>query len=74
MYKYTGWNLSASRSKLGEYICPHVVVSYNMVDFQSGKFVFELAYFRNIVIHSFICEVPLLVDLLDDKFGITKHE
>jgi len=58
--------LGSSRSKLREYICPNIVVSYNMMDFQSDEFILKLAYFHNVVIHSFICVVSFLVDLLDD--------
>ena len=64
--KYTRRDLSSSRSEFGKHICPYVIISYDMMDFQPSKFVLQFANFCHVVIHPFVVVIPFLVDLLDD--------
>jgi len=60
------WNLGSGWSKFGENVGANIVVAYNLMNLQTGKFVFQFAYLSDVVINSYVVDVSLLVDLLDD--------
>ena len=64
--KDTWWYLGSGGTKFGQDVGTNIVVVYDVLDFQSGEFVFQFAYFSDVIIHSFIGSIPFLVDLLDD--------
>ena len=62
------------RAQLGEYIGYHVVVPKDVMEFQAVEVGLELANLLALGIHLLLGAVPILVDLLDDVFGVAIRE
>jgi len=52
----------------------HVVVSEDMMEFLAIEVGLELAYLLAVGVHLLLSAVPILVDLLDDDFGVAVRE
>ena len=74
MHEDSGWEKCPLRAQLGEYIGCHVVVPKDMVEFLAEEVGLELMYLLAVGIHVLLSAVPILVDLLDDDFGVAVGE
>ena len=57
-------------AQLGEYIGCHVVVPEDVMELQAVEVGLEPAYLLAVGIHLLLGALPVLVDLLDDDFGV----
>ena len=61
-------------AQLGEYISCHVVVLEDVMKFQAVEVGLEIADILAVGVHLLLGAVLILVDLLNDDFGVTIRE
>jgi hypothetical protein len=69
--KHVSPNQYALGAQLGENVGRLVVVAANMVELDTFKVDFKLAYLDTLCIHAVFLDVTGLIDLVDDEVGVT---
>ena len=70
MDKYSCRDEGPLAAQLGEYVGCHVIILEDMVELQTVEVGLELTYLLAVGIHLLLGALPVLVDLLDDDFGV----